>query len=68
MKALSLVGLIIAAFLIFLGISSRATAGVLSSAVIFIGALIAFFVAIVWAITFFKEKRDRKNDFDDFDS
>ena len=58
MKALSLVALVIAAFLIFLGISSRATAGVLSNAVIFIGALIAFFVVLVWVITFFKKKKN----------
>jgi hypothetical protein len=68
MKALSLVALSMAAFLIFLGISSKETAGVLSNAVIFIGELIAFFVAVVWTITFFKEKKNRKNDFDDFDS
>ena len=64
MKALSLVALVFAAFLIFLGISSRETAGVLSNAVIFIGVVITLFVAIVWAITFFKEKNNRENDFD----
>ena len=68
MKALSLVAVVIAAFLIFTGISSRETAGVLSNAVIFIGALIIFFVALVWAITFFKKDPYRADEFDRSDS
>ncbi len=68
MKALSLVALVFAAFLIFLGYSSRATAGVLGDAVIFIGVVIAVFVGIIWLIAFFKEKGNRKNDSDNSDS
>jgi amino acid transporter len=57
MKALSLIGLVFSAFLIFLGFSSRKTAGnVLSNAIIVGGALIAAFVVIVWLILFFKGK------------
>ena len=66
MKALSFIGLVFAAFLIFLGFSSRATAGiVLSNAIIVAGAIIAAFVIIVWIIMFLKEKRNRqdKSDF-----
>lgn len=59
MKALSLIAVVFAAFLIFLGISSRKTAGTLSNAVIIGGAVIAGFVAIIWAITFIKEKRGK---------
>ena len=60
MKALSLIAIIFAAFLIFLGISSKKTAGeVLSNAVIIGGAIIAGVVIIIWAIMFIKEKKDR---------
>ncbi|MDQ2745948.1 MAG: hypothetical protein M3T96_01665 [Acidobacteriota bacterium] len=68
MKALSLVGVFFAALLIFLGFSTRATAGVLGDAVVFIGVVIAIFVAVIWIITIFKEKKNRENDLDDFDS
>jgi len=57
MKALSFIGLVMAAFLIFLGISSRENAGViLSNAVITGGAIIGGFVIIVWIIMFLKKK------------
>ncbi|MBA2736114.1 MAG: hypothetical protein H0U50_04905 [Pyrinomonadaceae bacterium] len=59
MKALSLIALFFAAFLIFLGISSRKTSGTLSNTVIIGGAVIAGFVAIIWAITFIKEKKGK---------
>ena len=68
MKPLSFVAIFLAAFLIFAGYSSRATAGVLSYAVIFIGAIIAIFVAIIWTISFFKEKKERESAFNDSDS
>jgi hypothetical protein len=57
MKALSLIGIVFAAFLIFLGFSSKQTAGaVLSDALVGGGAIIAGFLIIVWVIMFFKEK------------
>ncbi len=58
MKALSLIGLVFAAFLIFLGISSKNAAGnVLSNAIIVGGAIIGGFVIVVWVIMFIKEKK-----------
>jgi uncharacterized membrane protein YdcZ (DUF606 family) len=58
MRALSFIGMVLAAFLLFLGFSSRQKAGaVLSNAIIVGGAIIAGFVIIVWIITFLKEKR-----------
>lgn len=60
MKALSLIAIVFAAFLIFLGISSRKSAGnTLGNAVIIGGAVIAVFVAVIWAIIFIKEKRGK---------
>ncbi|HEY8563034.1 MAG TPA: hypothetical protein VIL74_21840 [Pyrinomonadaceae bacterium] len=65
MKALSFIGLILAAFLVFLGISSRNTAGsVLGNAVTIGGIIIAAFVIIVWIILFIKEKRNSDKDSD----
>ena len=65
MKALSLIAMVFAAFLIILGLSSRQTAGnVLSNAIIIGGALIAAFVIIVWIIMFFKEKKNSDKDAD----
>ncbi len=65
MKALSFIGLVIAAFLLFLGFSSRQNAGhVLSNAIIVGGAMIAAFVIIVWIIMFVKEKRKKEDDSD----
>ncbi len=68
MKALSLIAIVFAAFLIIVGFTSRTTAGVLSYAVIFLGVVIAIFVAIIWTIAFFKEKKERESNFNDSDS
>lgn len=58
MKALSFIGLVIAAFLIFLGYTSRSASGsVLGNALVVGGAIIAAFVIIVWIITFIQEKK-----------
>ena len=58
MKALSFIGLVFAAFLIFLGYTSRSSAGsVLGNALVVGGAIIAAFVIIVWIILFIKEKK-----------
>ena len=58
MKALSLIGLVFAAFLIYLGISSKSGAGnVLGNTVLVGGVIIASFVIIVWIILFIKEKK-----------
>lgn len=60
MKALSLIALVFAAFLIFLGVTSRAASGnVLGNAVIIGGALIAVVVAVIWAIILVKEKKGK---------
>jgi hypothetical protein len=65
MKALSLIALVFAAFLIFLGLTSRQTAGnVLSNAIIIGGSIITAFVIIVWIIMFFKGKKDSDKDAD----
>ncbi len=68
MKALSLIAIFFAAFLIIVGFTSITTAGVLSYAVIFLGVVITIFVAIIWIIAFFKEKKERESEFDDSDS
>ncbi|MBS1792570.1 MAG: hypothetical protein JSS81_01880 [Acidobacteria bacterium] len=61
MKALSLIGLVFAAFLIFLGISSRQASGaVLGNAIVIGGILIAVFVFVVWIILYVKEKREKE--------
>ena len=60
MKALSLIAIVFAAFLIFLGISSRKAAGnTLGNAVIIGGGVIAVFVAVIWAIIFIKERKGK---------
>ena len=60
MKALSLIAIVFAAFLIFLGVSSREASGrVLGNAVITGGVLILVIVAVIWAIIFIKEKRGK---------
>jgi amino acid transporter len=65
MKALSLIALVFAAFLIFLGVSSKTTAGnVLSNAIIVGGAIIVVFVIVVWIIIFIKEKKKKEGDSD----
>jgi hypothetical protein len=57
MKALSFIGLVMAAFMLFIGISTRQQSGaILSNAIIVGGAFIAAFVIIVRIIMFFKEK------------
>ncbi|MGI8788210.1 MAG: hypothetical protein ACR2HG_10665 [Pyrinomonadaceae bacterium] len=63
MKALSLIALTFAAFLIILGWSSENTAGdVLGKAVIIGGVLIAAFVAVAWILMFIKEKREKDSE------
>lgn len=58
MKALSLIAIVFAAFLIFLGASSKQTAGeVLGNAVIAGGVIIAVVVAVVWVIMLIKPKK-----------
>jgi len=65
MKALSFIGLVFAAFLIFLGVSSKSAAGnVLSNALVVGGVIIAAFVIIVWIILFVKEKKNSGKDSD----
>ena len=59
MKALSLIAGVFAAFLIFLGISSRKASGALSNAVIIGGVIIAVLVAIIWTIIFIKERKGK---------
>ena len=59
MKALSIIALVFAAFLIFLGVSSIASTGGLSYAVIIAGSLIIIFVGIIWVSTFIKERREK---------
>lgn len=59
MKALSLLALVFAAFLIFVGYSSRKTPNdVLGYVVMFGGAMIVIFVAVIWIISIIKEKKD----------
>lgn len=68
MKALSSIVLVFAAFLIFLGFSSKQTAGnALANAVIFCGVLIAGFVIVIWVLVFIKEKREKDDDLNDSD-
>jgi heme/copper-type cytochrome/quinol oxidase subunit 4 len=58
MKALSFIAILFAAFLIFLGVTSKQTAGgVLGNAVIAGGVIIAVVVAAIWILMFFKEKK-----------
>lgn len=62
MKALSLIAIVFAAFLIFLGISSRVTSGrILGNAVVAGGVIIAATVVAVWIITFIKKKKENQN-------
>ena len=61
MKALSLIAIVFAAFLIYLGITSRVTSGrILGNAVVAGGAIIAALVVAVWIIMFVKEKKEKK--------
>jgi hypothetical protein len=60
MKALSLIALVFAAFLIVLGYTSKKNAGdVLGNTVIIGGVLIALAVAAIWTAYFIKEKRGK---------
>ena len=62
MKALTLVGLLFSAFLIFLGFTSRESVGnVLSNVVIIGGILVALFVVIIQILSYIKEKKDGEN-------
>jgi hypothetical protein len=66
MKALSFIGLVFAAFLIYLGITTKSGSGaVLGNTVLVGGVVIAAFVIIVWIILFIKEK-GKKDDGSDF--
>ena len=57
MKALSLIAIFFAAFLIFLGLSSKQSSGeVLGNAVIAGGVMIVVVVAAIWVIMFFRRK------------
>ncbi len=59
MKALSLVAVLLAAFFIFVGIYTRKNAGGLNYAVIFAGAMILIFTAVIWILSYVKEKKER---------
>lgn len=64
MKAFLLVGILFSAFLIILGVTSRKTAGdVLSSAVLVAGGFVFVFVAVIWVLSYIKEKREKENKF-----
>lgn len=63
MKALSLIGMTLAAFLIILGFLSRATAGILSNALIIGGAIVMVFLAIIWMISFLENKKRKDKDY-----
>lgn len=66
MKALSFIGLVFAAFLIYLGITTKSVTGsVLGNTVLVGGVIIGAFVIIVWIILFIKEK-GKKDDGSDF--
>jgi hypothetical protein len=58
MKALSLVGIVLAAFLIVLGLTSKRTAGSLSIAVVICGVLLALMVGAVQVISFIMKKKE----------
>ncbi|HEX8287611.1 MAG TPA: hypothetical protein VF556_06445 [Pyrinomonadaceae bacterium] len=60
MKALSLIAIVISAYLIILGVSTRKNAGEpLGNALIIGGSLIAGAVIIIWVIMLVKEKNDK---------
>ena len=73
MKALSLIAMVLSAYLLFLGFSTRKSAGEpLGNALIIGGSIVAGVVLIIWVITYIKEKKDNaakvqdKNNFEDF--
>ncbi|MDQ3131659.1 MAG: hypothetical protein M3Q99_12985 [Acidobacteriota bacterium] len=58
MKALSLIALVLSAYLLFLGFTTRQSAGEpLGNALIIGGSIVAGVVIIIWILTFIKEKR-----------
>lgn len=58
MKALSLIATVLSAYLIFLGFSTRKSAGEpLGNALIVGGTLVLSLVLAIWIITFVKEKK-----------
>jgi membrane protein DedA with SNARE-associated domain len=58
MKALSLIAMALAAYLLFLGFSTGKSAGApLGNALIIGGSIVAGVVVIIWVITFIKEKK-----------
>jgi len=58
MKALSLIAMVLAAYLLFLGFSTKKSAGEpLGNALIIGGSLVAGAVIIIWIITLLKEKK-----------
>ena len=62
MKALSLIAIVFAAFLIYLGVSSRVSSGrILGNAVVAGGVIIAALVVAVWIIMFVKEKKEKNS-------
>lgn len=66
MKPLSIIALLFAAFLIFLGIFSRQSSGGLSYAVIVAGVLVLIFLAVIW-ILFLKKEKKEATDWKDLD-
>jgi hypothetical protein len=58
MKALSIIAMVLSAYLLFLGFSTRKSAGEpLGNALIIGGSLVASVVIIIWIITFIKERK-----------
>ena len=58
MKALTLIAMVLAAYLLFLGFSTRKSAGEpLGNALIVGGSLVAGAVIIIWIITFIKKDK-----------
>ncbi len=66
MKPLSLIAILFAVFLIFLGFSARVASGGLSYAVMIAGFLILIFVTVIWTLFLVKEKKE-KPDWSDLD-
>ncbi len=60
MKALSLIAMVLSAYLLILGFSTRKSAGEpLGNALIIGGSLVAGAGIIIWVITYIKEKKDK---------
>ncbi|MCU1288817.1 MAG: hypothetical protein JWN60_1046 [Acidobacteria bacterium] len=61
MKALSLIALSLAAYLLYLGVSTKKSAGgPLGNALIVGSVLVGGTVLTIWILTFIKEKNDKK--------